>query len=79
MARKEQRMTVVHTLNGDGSVRIQLLFYPPLANNEAEFNALSPERRILNNATLDSGKCMMAMLQDKMAKEKELADVKQSV
>ena len=79
MAKTDQRMTVVHSMNQDGGVQVQILFYPPLAKTEEEFNALPIDKRMLNNAAMDSGRCMMAMLQDKMAKEKELAGVKQSV
>ena len=64
---KDQRMTVIHTLQGDGSVTVQLTFYPKLAENEEQFNALPIERRMLNNAARDSGNAMVEMLKKRLA------------
>lgn len=68
MKKREQRLTVIHTLNQDGTVNISLLFYPPIAKSEAEFDAMPIERRILNNAASDSGRGVIESISKRMAK-----------
>lgn len=68
---KQQRMIVIHSLNPDGSVRVQIDFYPKLAVNETDFNSLPDGRKMLNNACLESGRAMMDMLKKRLEPQKQ--------
>ncbi len=63
MARKEQKLIFTASKNLDGTMKINMSFYPPLANSKEAFEAMSMERREMQNALANIGSfAMKAMI-----------------
>lgn len=70
MARKEQKLIFTASKNLDGTMKINMAFYPPLANSKEAFEAMPMERREMQNALANIGTfAMKAMIK---AEEKKV-------
>ena len=55
MARKEQKLIFTASKNLDGTMKINMSFYPPLAKSKEAFEAMPMERREMQNALANIG------------------------